>query len=273
MWRMTRLLTLLWTLLIAASAPATAQITLTTDTVVRAEVLPGWRTSDGTHQAAIALRLAKGWKTYWRVPGAAGIPPSFDWGGSRNLAAVQVHWPVPVVTTSYGLRSIGYFEQVILPIRVRPRDPGAPVRLRAQLDIGVCEDICIPVTLTLDQMLPVGGATDPVILAALRDQPMTARTAGVRRALCQITPTADGLMLDVTLQMPRLGRREAIAIELPDKRIHITDGATQRSGETLRTQVELLSPRGGAFPLFRDQVRITVIGDRQAAEIQGCTGA
>ena len=39
-----------------------------------------------SYLAGVELLLADGWKTYWRMPGDAGVPPSFDWAGSRNVA-------------------------------------------------------------------------------------------------------------------------------------------------------------------------------------------
>ncbi|MFY8145805.1 MAG: protein-disulfide reductase DsbD domain-containing protein, partial [Rhodobacter sp.] len=72
------------------SHPARA---MTQDDLLSAEVLPGWRTEQGTHMAALRLTLAPGWKTYWRSPGDAGIPPLFNWSGSQNLSGVRVHWP------------------------------------------------------------------------------------------------------------------------------------------------------------------------------------
>ena len=53
--------------------------------------------------AAVEIRLAPGWHTYWRVPGEAGIPPRFDWSGSQNLAAVAYEWPRPEIIVSYGI--------------------------------------------------------------------------------------------------------------------------------------------------------------------------
>ena len=31
--------------------------------------------------------MADGWKTYWRMPGDSGVPPTFDWAGSANVAS------------------------------------------------------------------------------------------------------------------------------------------------------------------------------------------
>src|SRR5882724_3543347 len=45
--------------------------------------------------AAIEIALEPGFKTYWRMPGDSGVPPLFDWSGSRNLASIAPAWPVP----------------------------------------------------------------------------------------------------------------------------------------------------------------------------------
>ena len=46
------------------------------DKLAQLEVLDGDRLSDGTYQGALRLTLKDGWKTYWRAPGDAGIPPA-----------------------------------------------------------------------------------------------------------------------------------------------------------------------------------------------------
>ena len=50
-----------------------------------AEIRPGWQTGAGTRMVALHLRLAPEWKTYWRSPGEAGIPPEFDWSLNNIL--------------------------------------------------------------------------------------------------------------------------------------------------------------------------------------------
>ena len=44
------------------------------------------------------LKMKPGWKTYWRSPGDAGLPPQLSWEGSGNLAGelrgVVPHGPV-----------------------------------------------------------------------------------------------------------------------------------------------------------------------------------
>jgi len=101
--------------------------------------------------------LAPGWKTYWRAPGEAGLPPRFDWSGSANVAAVDVAWPTPERMTAYGFDSIVYDDIVVLPISVRLRDPGQPVSLQLKVAYMVCEEICIP--LEAHHHLTLGAGT------------------------------------------------------------------------------------------------------------------
>src|SRR2546429_8793312 len=49
------------------------------------------RTEGGAtvYRAGVEIRLAPGWKTYWRYPGDSGIPPRFDFSKSRNVTSVN----------------------------------------------------------------------------------------------------------------------------------------------------------------------------------------
>src|SRR5271165_751424 len=52
--------------------------------------------ADGaTLRAGVEIRLAPGWKTYWRYPGDSGVPPRFDFAGSTNVQQATVQWPTP----------------------------------------------------------------------------------------------------------------------------------------------------------------------------------
>src|SRR5262249_58504414 len=43
-----------------------------------------------------------------------------------------------------GDMSIGYTQDLILPLHVLPRDPARPVLLRVEVDYAICENLCIP---------------------------------------------------------------------------------------------------------------------------------
>ena len=109
---------------------------------------------DGSIQAGVHIQLDKDWKTYWRVPGDAGVPPEFNWAGSVNVADISVLWPAPVwLRDQFGV-SIGYKDEVVFPIVVRPGDWTKASTLNLNLHFAVCNEICAPVQATLRLDLP-----------------------------------------------------------------------------------------------------------------------
>jgi hypothetical protein len=55
-------------------------------------------------RAGVEVNLQSGWKTYWRMPGDAGVAPSLDWAESTNIANATLSFPA-YVAGDKGLRS------------------------------------------------------------------------------------------------------------------------------------------------------------------------
>ncbi len=238
---------------------------------VSAQVLPGWVMPDGTRMAALHLKLKPGWKTYWRAPGDAGIPPEFDWSASRNLSGVGVTWPTPQVFHENGMRSIGYTRELIIPLAIAPTRAGQPVRLQGDMQLGVCSDICMPHSLHFDAIIDANATTPtPAIAAALAQRPYSASEAGVVSATCRIEPISDGVRIEARVTMPSAGASEEMVIEPGSADIWVSEPVTQRSGNTVIAVSEMMHVSGGAFALDRSNIRLTVIGASHAVDIQGC---
>lgn len=241
--------------------------------VISAELIDGWRTDTGHEMAAMRLVLAPGWKTYWRAPGEAGIPPRFNWSGSENLSGVAIHWPRPTMFDLNGVRTFGYHDLLVLPIELTARDPGAPVLLKAAVDLGVCDEICVPMALSLSGNIQPGGAQVPEIRAALADQPELARKAGLTAARCKAEPIRDGMRLTGRLTLPKVGPEEVAVVELADESVWVSAAATTRSGGDLEATVDLVPSSAQPFAVNRSDIRITVFGSTgRAVELQGCAG-
>nr|WP_319947575.1 protein-disulfide reductase DsbD domain-containing protein [uncultured Shimia sp.] len=268
---MTRILILLAfcaTFVAGQNAPASAQ---SYDLVVQADVLPGWRAENGQHTAAIRISLNPGWKTYWRAPGDAGIPPTFVWRGSKNIRDIQIAWPTPDVMDQNGMRSIGYHDEVILPVTITPNDPSKPIRLKSRMDIGVCRDICVPQRLTVTGDLGAEQTKrDGRIAAALADRPYSEKEAKVKQVTCRISPAKDGLDVLVKVKMPSAGGEEVAVIETNDPRVWVAEAATSRNGGTLTARTQMVHVDGKGFMLDRSAMRITVLGTSHAVDIHGC---
>lgn len=250
--------------------PATAQDGI--GTPLQGDLLTGWQQSDGRRVAAIRLRMAPGWKTYWRSPGDAGIPPEFDWSASDNLRDVQITWPAPKVFDQGGVNSIGYAREVILPLTITPRSPGAPVTLDTSIDLGVCSDICLPQTIHLRAVLDTNDSKPtPAIAAALAARPYSGAEAGLTSAQCSLRPTAQGLTIETQLALPSAGGKETVVIEPGNPNMWMSATESKRSGDTLVASGEMIAENGAALALDRSAIRITVIGQNHSVEITGCT--
>jgi DsbC/DsbD-like thiol-disulfide interchange protein len=108
--------------------------------------------------AGVQIRLSPGWKTYWRTPGDSGVPPSFDWSGSKNLKSAEVLYPAPHRFADAGGTAIGYADEVVFPVKVTPEKDGEPVELKLNVSYGLCKTLCIPNEAKLTLELPPQGA-------------------------------------------------------------------------------------------------------------------
>jgi DsbC/DsbD-like thiol-disulfide interchange protein len=124
----------------------------------------------------IAVQLDPGWKTYWRTSGDSGVPPRFDFSKSDNVEAVTVLWPAPTkFDDGAGGFSLGYHDQVVLPLRIVPKSNDKPVTLRANINYAVCEKLCIPVEASTElTFASVASTEDSVLFAALDTVPKPA---------------------------------------------------------------------------------------------------
>jgi DsbC/DsbD-like thiol-disulfide interchange protein len=119
----------------------------------------------GPVRAGIEMKLKSGWHTYWRYPGDAGMPPSFDFSASSNVKAIEVRWPAPHRIPEQGMTAIGYTENVILPLHITPQNPGKPVMLRLKLGYAVCEKLCVPAEAKAELALAGGTSSQDARLA------------------------------------------------------------------------------------------------------------
>lgn len=126
--------------------------------------------------AFLEIKLDPGWKTYWRMPGDAGVSPTFDWAGSVNIAKATASYPAPHRMADQGGEAVGYKDAVIFPFWIEPRNPELPVPAVLTANYGICKNICVPVEITLT------GAcygTSPATAAAVEAVP---RRPGEARA-------------------------------------------------------------------------------------------
>ena len=118
------------------------------------------RESDGA-AAVLEVELEPGWKTYWRAPGPSGIAPVFDAENSSNATITAVGYPAPESFSDVYGESVGYRDAVAFPLTIAIPDRDRPAKLALDATIGVCAELCVPVSLrfaaALDASVPEAG--------------------------------------------------------------------------------------------------------------------
>jgi len=134
--------------------------------------------ADGALRAGVEIRLAAGWKTYWRYPGDSGVPPVFDFSKSENVKSVSILWPAPLRFTDTAARRsdtrAASYSRSMSCLKVRATDHAA-----LALDYAVCEKLCVPARGQAALELASTSSPHDVRLAAARAQ-APSRPAWVR---------------------------------------------------------------------------------------------
>lgn len=170
------------------------------------------------HLVGLQIQLDPTYLTYWRLPGEAGVPPTFDFAGSVNLATAKVDYPAPKRFDEGGAVAFGYKDEVILPITVVPVDPQAAVKLAVSLAFAICSDLCLPASAAITLVLGARGESPEagLVREAVKHVPVPHALAGAGRLVVQ--SVAPGAILDrasVTVRAPP-GESPALFVEAPD---------------------------------------------------------
>lgn len=124
---------------------------------------------DGTIPATLEVKLNAGWKTYWREPGASGIPPQVTIDPTSGVVLEKIGFPVPKTFDDGVVRYVGYDRPVAFPLTLRRVQGAGDVNIRASVFLGICEDICIPVQGELTLALKQGDLDNPLDGARIDD--------------------------------------------------------------------------------------------------------
>ena len=260
--------------IVATGAPVAAQGLFGQKTDYASVYLHSGRAMDGgKRKAALRVELKPGWKTYWRNPGDAGIPPHFDWEGSANLKAVAIAWPTPVVFDTYGSRTIGYEERMVLPLLLTPDNPAKPISIKLNFTYGLCREICIPAQQDIVMEITPGAPEDGgyFLDRAAATAPVSAEESGLIAHECKVEGAGKKrrFIASLSLAQPILTTPVIIA-EGPEGvwfgpiTTSLRDGALVGEGP-----VETEEGRW----IDRAALTLTVLGAERAISLKGCAVA
>lgn len=216
----------------------------------------------------VAFQLQPGWKTYWRTPGDSGVPPRFDFSKSENVEAVTVMWPAPSkFDDGAGGHSIGYHDQIVLPLRIVAKAPDKPVMLRAEINYAVCEKLCIPVDAKVELGFNNVASTEDANLRAALDTVPKPAAIGDPNPLTIRDVKRDGTKNVVVDVVAPDGRNVDLYVEgpTPDWALPIPEPVKQSPPGIRRFSFELDGLPPGAKP-DGAALKFTLIGADKAYE-------
>ncbi|MBV8410936.1 MAG: thiol:disulfide interchange protein, partial [Alphaproteobacteria bacterium] len=175
---MKRLLVLL--LLLIGAAPAfgqtpASQAVVQTDNV-RAELLADVSAVKPGQSFWVALRqtIRPKWHTYWKNPGESGLPTEIKWDLPEGVTAEPIVWPTPRLFDIGGVVNYGFQDEAMLLVRITPPKSltGNALKIGAEANWLVCEDVCIPEEAKFELSLPIAAAASsaPPATQALFDK-------------------------------------------------------------------------------------------------------
>lgn len=124
-----------------------------------------------TFNAGILMSMEKGWHTYWKNPGEAGLPTRITWTLPEGVTAGAIRWPLPHKYNESGeIITYGYADEnmLMVPITVAATVPAhGSITLRADVEWLECERVCVPGKASVTLSLPVSSGTPAAAHAAL----------------------------------------------------------------------------------------------------------
>jgi thiol:disulfide interchange protein DsbD len=131
---------------------------------VKAELLADVSTVKPGEPFWVALRqtIRPKWHTYWKNPGESGLPTEISWTLPPGAKADPIVWPTPILFEIGGITNYGFKDEATLLVRVTPpADLAGPLKLAADANWLVCEDVCIPEEGKFELTLPSGPTAMP----------------------------------------------------------------------------------------------------------------
>jgi DsbC/DsbD-like thiol-disulfide interchange protein len=211
--------------------------------------------ADGVLRGALQIELEPGWKTYWRDPGDSGVPPSVSVKGNENVAAATIEFPPPGRhSDGYG-QFAGYDEPVSLALSFEVADPDGALAFTADVFLGVCETICIPVRAEFDVDPASASAENEAVVEAAFAALAPPPREGFKASFVEFR---DGRMI-VQAELPEPGMRADLFVASTQNRMFGLAELIQ-DGDRPIFEVPYLA-NGGTGP---EEADYTLVGDGAA---------
>ena len=152
--------------------------------------------------ALVQIEPKPGWKTYWRNPGDAGMPPQLDFSGSTNLVLRSIAFPVPEIGQDDGGRFVGYHQPISLVVEFAKPLPDAPSTINLDAIVGICEKVCLPFMTHLSVPLSPGQPESEEFMQMQLAQSALPQKPSKDFEIGSLHRSSDGKTLEADITLP-----------------------------------------------------------------------
>ena len=220
-----------------------------------------------TLEAGLQIKLDKGWKTYWKAPGASGIPPQVSFFGSKNVNDAKLDFPVPSVFPDGEGLSAGYKDEVTFPINLTRLSKTTPTLLKASGLVGICSDICVPVqfSLSVEDDNKAGSNFDVISALSKAKSNLVAPSSNVQGISAVKYVAGSPATLSFEARVPEGAKAAELHVEGPYNWYLSPVRATEISGKIARFDLPLYSLPKDAKPT-ETKLKVSLVVDGRGTE-------
>ena len=154
--------------------------------------------------AGIQLRMDPRWHTYWRNPGASGMPTKITWHLPNGVTPGAIQWPLPEKLPDEDLTTYIYTNEVVLlvPLHLAADLPPGPLDLKAEVSWLECDVQCVPGAASVQATLNIATETKP------------SKDAGLLQGWqAKLPKSADGLSAHAWWDKPATGNTRSLFLQ------------------------------------------------------------
>ena len=154
--------------------------------------------------AGVQLQMDPRWHTYWRNPGASGMPTKIEWQLPRGVTAGAVRWPASEKLPDEDLTTYIYTNEAVLlvPLQLAADLQPGPLDLKASVSWLECDVQCIPGDASVQATLNIGADSKPSKDASLLQTWQT-----------KLPKSGDGLSARAWWETPAAGKPRSLVLE------------------------------------------------------------
>ena len=241
--------------------------------IVSVAYISGWKYANMDVQGAIQFKLDDGWKTYWRKPGMFGISPIIDWSQSKNIKSIKFSWPTPQIFNQNNVQIIGYEGVLTIPIKIKKIVPDNNAILNVTVDFGVCSDICLLKTVTVNSNLESESNTEnlKVVTEALSRVPSKITDEIFSSANCSIDVNGSDLNLTYLIELfDKPNSEPFVIIDYYLSENYVENQTIKISDKNVLVSASLENIQRVEGAIERNRLIALLILDNTGFEIYGC---